>query len=617
MSAAATVRAALRAALLAPVLLLAGCDDAPDTLRIGGKDFGESSILSEMMAALAEEAGIPVTRRTQLGDTLTNLEGLKSGEIDLYAEYNGTGLVMLGQPAIADGDEAMERVRALYEPLGLVWGERFGFANNYGLAMREGVASELGAGTISDLVGEADDLAIGMDENFATRPLDGYEAMTARYGMAFADATVVEPDLRPTLYDALLAGEIDVTEVFTTDGQIADLDLLVLDDDLDFFPVYQAAPLVRADALVRFPALRGALDRLAGQLDAATMRRLNARVDQDALSPREVARAALAEMGLIEPGDDLEIEEPVVIAHSELIATDAETGAALRAVRQAYPGRRVLLEPAADPLAAVGAGEAPIALVAAVELADLDDAGAAEARPFEGLGVVGQTYLHLVALGDGGGMGDVASLATGPLGSASYRAAAILAAGTGGTLEPMPLEGEDFAAEAAASGADAALVMAPVGSPAVEALIEGGGRLVSLEGWEDGNNLVRFPQLREARIPAGTYEGQARPVETLSSQLLLAGPVVEDTDAVGPQGPAASAPTEVSALADETVLAISDGLMATQGLDPAVRRASALAPALPEPTAAINPSSSISVLSAGVLALFGWLLWLYARPERR
>ena len=597
--------------------LLASCEEASDSLRIGSKNFGESQILGEMIAALAEHAEIPVTRRTNLGDTLVNLEALKSGDIDVYPEYNGTGLVMLGQPAMSDGDEAMERVRELYEPLGLVWGERFGFENNYGLAMREGLASELGVETISDLVGQAGDLAIGLDENFAERPLDGFEAMTARYGMEFGGVEIVPSDERIALYDRLLAGEIDVTEVFTTDGQIADLDLRVLEDDLDFFPVYQAAPLMRSDALARHPGLSDALDRLAGELDAQTMQRLNARVESDALAPRDVARAALADLGLIEADEGLQIDEPVLVAHSPLVADEAETGLALRAVRQAFPGRRVLLEEMDDPLAGVAAGEAPIALATAVELVDLSEAGAPETRAFEGLGVVGQAALHLVALGDARSMSQVQSLVAGPVGSASHRAAAILAAGTGGGVELLAAEGEDTLAAIAASGADAAVIMAPPGSPQVAALIEGGGRLLPVEGWETGNNLVRFPQLRQARIPAGTYEGQDRAVETLSSQLILAGPVVEDADALGPQGPAASAPTEVSQLADETVLALSEGLGSTVGLDPAVHAAAALTPALPEAEAVVNPSTSISALTAGVMILFAWLLWLYTRPERR
>ncbi|NSX55698.1 glycine betaine ABC transporter substrate-binding protein [Parasulfitobacter algicola] len=586
---------------------LASCDDPAGTLKIGGKDFSESSILSEMMAILAEDAGIAVTRRINLGSTLVNLESLKRGDIDVYAEYNGTGLVMLGQPAMTDGDAATERVRSLYQPLGLVWGKRFGFDNNYGLAMRAGRAQELGVESISDLVSIASDLTIGIEENFQSRPLDGFGPMTARYGMSFGNVSVVSADARPQLYDTLLAGDTDVIEVFTTDGQIADLDLVLLDDDLNFFPVYQAAPLVRADALVKFPQLQGLFDQLAGKLDAETMQRLNSQVDQDALSPREVARAALAEMGLIDESDGLQIAEPIIIAHSPFVAADTETGRALRAVREAYPGRRVLLQEQSDPLAALASGDMPIALVTAVEFADLGANNLPETRPFEGVGVVGQAYLHVIGLGDTRRFSDIETLVTGPEGSASHRAGMILAAGNSGiTLSPQ----SDL------TTGDAALVLAPIGSSIVQDLLEN-GRLLSVTGWDQGDNLVRYPQLRQARIPEGSYDGQNTAIETLSSQMVLAGPVVENTDAVGPQGPGASAPTDVAALSNTTVLAISNALRSDIGLDPALPGAAALTPALPAPPAAVNPSPFTSVLTAIVFLLFGWLIWLYARPERR
>ncbi|MEO1540355.1 MAG: glycine betaine ABC transporter substrate-binding protein [Pseudomonadota bacterium] len=588
---------------------LVSCDEAQDSLKIGGKDFSESTILSEMIAALAEDAGIAVTRRTNLGDTRINLESLRRGDIDVYPEYNGTGLVMLGQPAMSDGDAAMDRVRSLYQPLGLVWGDRFGFANNYGLAMRAGRAEELGITSISDLVDRAGTLTIGIEENFQTRPLDGYGPMTARYGMEFGSVNVLPSEERPSLYDSLLDGSADVIEVFTTDGQIADLSLILLQDDLNFFPVYEGAPLIRADALVRFPELQGALRRLAGRLDAETMQRLNSQVDQDALAPREVARAALAEMGLIEADAGLDVSEPVLVAHSPLIGADAETGTALRAVREAYPGRRVLLQSEPDPLAAVGTGDAPLALVAAVEFAALEDGGELSPRPFEAFGVAGQAYVHLIGRGDIRRFADVATLATGPEGSASHRAAQIIAAAVDG-LSLVSTE------DLSSADADAALVLAPIGSSVVQGLLEG-GRLLPVDGWDSGNNLVRFPQLRQARIPAGSYAGQIFAVETLSSQLVLAGPVVVDTDAVGPQGPGASIPTEVSALSDGTVIALNNALGQGTGLDPAIRAAPALTPLLPSPPAAVNPSSAISLMTALVLVMFGWLIWLYARPERR
>ena len=602
--------------LLLGVLALAACERSDDTLKVGGKDFSESRILGEMIAALAEGAEIPVTRRIGLGSTLVNLESLKRGEIDIYPEYDGTGLVMLGQPALSDGDEAMERVRALYEPLGLAWGERIGFDNTYGIAMRAARADELGVETISDLIGQAGDLTIGIEQEFASRPLDGMQPFTDRYGMSFGAVETVSAEERPELYDKLLAGDVDLIEVFTTDGQIAELGLDVLEDDLDFFPVYEAVPLLRADALVRFPALRGVLDALGGKIDAATMRTLNAQVDEDALSPRDVARAALAEMGLIE-GEGLEIAEPLRVAASPLALGDAESGVALRGVREAFPGRRVVLDPVDDPLAEVGSGLARLGLVTAVDFAALGEDGAPTTRPFEAVGVVGQSYLQIVSLKpEVQSFADVSTLATGPEGSSSFDAGRMLAAGLDG-LGVTAVPDEDFAAAARASGADAALILAPLDSPVAAALVGEDGRLLSITGWEAGNNLVRFPYLREARIPAGTYPGQTEPVETLSSQLVLAGPVVEDVDAVGPQGPGASAPTPVSELSDETVVALDDALGTDLDFDPAIPRAAILSPRLPAPPAAVNPSYAVSAMTIGVFVLFGWLIWLYGRPERR
>ncbi len=595
---------------------LAACDRSNDTLKVGGKDFSENQILGEMIAALAENAGIPVTRRIGLGGTLVNLESLKRGEIDVYTEYNGTGLLMLGQPALTDGDETMDRVRALYEPLGLAWGKRLGFNNTYGIAMRADRAEELGVATISDLIGKADTLTIGIEEEFAARPLDGMQPFTGRYGFSFGSVQSVPAEDRPKLYDKLIDGDADVIEVFTTDGQIDELGLTVLKDDLNFFPVYQAAPLIRSDALVRFPALRGALDQLAGKIDEATMRDLNSQVDQDALAPAAVARAALADMGLIK-SEGLDIAQPLLVAASPLGLGNSESIIALRGVREAFPGRRVTLDPVADPLGAVGSGAARLGLVNTVDFASLDDTGTPQTRPFEAVGVVGTSYVQIVALKpEVRSFSDVATIATGPEGSSSHDAGRMLAAGLDGlTIDPLAADG--FPAAARASGADAALLLAPLDSPVVAELMSGGGRLLPVAGWKASNNLVRFPYLRQARIPAGTYPGQAAAVETLSAQLVLAGPVVETTDMVGPQGPGASAPTPVSALADETVTKLSDALGTGLGFDPAIPAAAILSPRLPPPPAAVNPSAAVSAMTFAVFALFGWLIWLYARPERR
>jgi len=599
-------------------LALSGCaDDRP--LRVSSKDFGESKILSEMIAALAEKEGVPVRRMIGLGPTRLNLEALKRGEADVYVDYNGTGLVMLGQPAMSDGDAAMEKVRKLYQPLGLRWGQRLGFANNYGIVMLADRAEELGIDTLSDLAERSGGLRIGIDENFRARPLDGFRPMVRRYGMSFAGVEVLAPADRVDLYDFLLSGRVDVIEGFTTDGQIADYEVVVLEDDLDFFPVYQAAPLYRAEAVERHPKLAAALDALAGRLDEGAMRELNRRVDLQGQSPAAVARGALAEMGLIEDAEGLAVTTPLRVAAAPFAEAHGVAGVALRAVRSAFPGRVVELAPSQNPLEPVARGEARLALVAAHEF---HQSGSGDTvGNFEAVGLVGDTTVHLLALKDGiARIEDAKRIAVGPPDSVSERTAKMLADGLGLDVSLVSTGGETAAAVADAmrySVADAAVVVAPVGNEIVTRLVAGGARLLSLDNWDQGNNLIRYPTLREARIPAATYAGQDEPVEALSSQLLLASVGATEASAAGDRGPGASYTEAAQPLADAKVKALNEALASSVQIDPAIRQAAVLAPQLPEPPLPLNPAPDQSALNVVVIALLIWLLLVYVRPERR
>lgn len=604
---------------LGVVLVLAGCGDDKGALKVGGKDFGESKVLSEMIAVLAEREGIPVQRLIGLGPTRLNLEALKRGDIDIYVDYNGTGLVMLGQPALSDGDAAIETVRELYEPLGLSWGRRLGFANNYGIVMRADRAQELQVSNLSDLVEKGEQLSIGIDENFQSRPLDGFQPMIRRYGLSFGDVEVVPPDERPALYDYLLTGRVDLIEGFTTDGQIADYDLIVLEDDLDFFPVYEAAPLLRTDALKRYPQLSALLDSLAGKLDEQIMRDLNRRVDLQSQSPDEVARAALADIGLLEDAGSESAARPLHLAASPYLNQGADAGVALRAVRRAFSGRHVQLTPNHNPLAGVARGDARLALAGAQEFTR---AGSGEAAGnFEAVGLVGETTLHIVALTENvARLEDAGSIAVGPAGSTSERTAAMIVDGLGIDIPLVNTPDEDARAVADAmhgSTADAAIVMAPLGNEIVARLLRGGARLMTLDNWDQGNSRIRYPTLRPTRIPVGTYPDQATAVDTLSAQLVLAAVGAQEANAAGDRGPGASYSDTSQPLSDATVTSLNEALDNPLEIDPALRQSSVLTPRLPEPPALLNPDPDMSVLNFFIIALVVWLLWIYLRPERR
>jgi len=601
--------------LLTACLLLTGCSEEDAAVKIGSKNFGESNILSHMFAILAKDQGLAVEGPVEYASTQAILEALKRGDIDVYPDYNGTGLVMLGQNPMSDGDKATERVKALYEPLGLTWLPRLGFANNYGLAMRASQAKDLGISTLSDLVSRAGGMTLGIEDDFQSRPLDGLSPLIARYGMSFGTVDVVKLDDRASLYDKLLDGGVDVAEIYTTDGQIAEYDLVVLRDDLQFFPAYDAAPLARADALSRHKNLGGAIRALAGKIDANTMQSLNGKVEIEGLSAASVARAALLELGLIK-GGSVTTEAPLVVSSSASIAASGLATTALRAARRAFTGREVKVSTDGSPLANIASGDARLALVGADAFFDLSGTVPTRDDQFEAVAVVGQNVVHIVGRSDLAGM---KMLATGPEGSDTHRLAAVLIQGLGLKATAMPVAAgtPEAVIEALTSGqADAALVVAPLGNQAIARMIDGVAfKILPLESWKEGANLVRYPFLREVRVPANTYRAQRQAIDTLGVQVVLAGMAPVAGNAVGDQGPS-SISTTIAPIPASTIKTITAAIPGKLLVDPTLRQAAALAPELPSPAAAINPAADVSILNIAIFLMFVGLVLLYLRPER-
>ena len=602
-------------ALLAFGLVLAGCSEDGATVKVGSKNFAESNILSHMIAILAKDQGLSVEGPVEYASTQAVLEALKRGDVDVYPEYNGTGLVMLGQNPIADGDKATEQVKALYEPLGMTWLPRLGFANNYGLALTEARAKELGISTMSELVALAGSLKLGIEDDFEARPLDGLTPMLQRYGMSFGSVDVIKLDDRSKLYDNLLDGKVDIAEVYTTDGQIAEYGLTILRDDLQFFPVYDSAPLARADALSTHQKLGPAIQALAGKIDSDTMQSLNGKVEIEGRSAASVARSALIEMGLVK-GGAVTTDDPLVVSSSSSIAASDLSTTALRAVRRAFTGREVKVDTGGNPLDKIASGDARLALVGADMFFDLSGAVPTRDNQFEAVSVVGQNVVHLVGRGD---LRAIKTLATGPENSDTARLGTILISGLGLEAKLTPVEAgtpEAIIETVTSGGADAALVVAPLGNRAISRMIDGVAfKVMPLDAWKGGANLVRYPFLREVRVPANTYRAQREAVDTLGVQVVLAGMAPVAGDAVGDTGPSAVS-TTIAPIPDATVKTIKDAIPGKLLVDPTLRQAAALAPELPTPPAAINPAADVSILNVLIVLMFIGLFWLYGRPER-
>jgi osmoprotectant transport system permease protein len=265
-------------------------------VRIGTKHFTEQWILGEIVAQLLESEGIVVERRFNLQGTLFCFEALKNGELDIYPEYTGTGLVAILKHEVP-GDTRLVAEEVRHEFLArwrLAWLAPLGFNNTYTLTTRRDVVERLKVRTISELARHAPSLVLGCGTEFLARP-DGYPGLKGRYGLAFKDARALDPGLT---YQAVKESAVDVIDAYATDGRVKAFDLVVLRDDRAFFPPYDACLLVRQDLLERVTGVGAILGRLAYKIDDGAMRAMNHEVDAEGRAPAEVAAAFLGRMGV-------------------------------------------------------------------------------------------------------------------------------------------------------------------------------------------------------------------------------------------------------------------------------------------------------------------------------
>jgi len=274
---------------LAVALLAAPAAAEPrGVLRVGSKSFTESYILAEIAAQVIEAAGeARVERKLGLGGTGLVFRALEAGAVDLYPEYTGTlARVILKDPALRAPDAIRERLAAS----SLTMTEPLGFSNTYALAVRADLAERLGLRRIGDLARHRE-LRGAFSSGFLERE-DGWPGLRRHYGIEVGDARVMEHALT---YRALAAGEVDVIDVFSTDGQLARLALVLLEDDRRFFPDYAAVLLARRAVAEQFPRTWARLRAtFEGRIDDRRMTALNARADLDG---RPVAAVAAEFLG--------------------------------------------------------------------------------------------------------------------------------------------------------------------------------------------------------------------------------------------------------------------------------------------------------------------------------
>ena len=292
-------RALFIAGLAICIIEIAGC--APpraDHPIIGAKNFTEQVVLGELLAQEIEaKTGLKVERRFYLAGSYIANQSLAAGRIDGYVEYTGTALTaILKQPLDRDPERVLNTVTQLYQQKDHVTvGPPLGFENTFAMVVRGDDARRLHLTTLSQAAQYTPKWKLGVGYEFEQRP-DGLPGLSKAYGLKFADAPRTM-DLG-LLYRALGAHQVDMIAANSTDGPIEALGLTVLEDDKHYFPPYQAVPLVREDALKKWPEMQPALNALAGKISADDMRAMNEAVDGEHRDPAVVVREFRAKKGL-------------------------------------------------------------------------------------------------------------------------------------------------------------------------------------------------------------------------------------------------------------------------------------------------------------------------------
>lgn len=289
-------------------LLLSNCSPNPeDVIIIGSKIDTEGAILGYIQLLALEDAGLKVEDRIETGPTLIVRQALLYGEIDGYIEYTGTALVnFMGESRakiISDPQKAYQAVRDWdLSQHHIVWLAPWsGINNTYTVLMRRKQATELQLHTISDLARYLQNggaIEFGSDPEFAARK-DGLPGLQSAYGFADQAGFQVRQMDAGLVYQALKQGSIDAAIGYSTDGRIAGFDLVRLEDDRHYFPVYNPTPTYRQETLRRYPEIEVILNRIAGAITAEEITEMNYRHDIELIRPKVLAEEWLKKKGLL------------------------------------------------------------------------------------------------------------------------------------------------------------------------------------------------------------------------------------------------------------------------------------------------------------------------------
>ncbi|MCG6845383.1 MULTISPECIES: glycine betaine ABC transporter substrate-binding protein [Fusobacterium] len=269
------------------------------TINIATKPMTEGYILGQMLTELIEQdTDLKVNITNGVGGGTSNIHpAIVKGEFDLYPEYTGTSWEAVLKKEASYNESKFDELQKEYkEKYNLEYVNLYGFNNTYGLAVNKDIAKKYNLKTYSDLAKVSNNLIFGAEYDFFERE-DGYKELQKVYNMNFKKQIDMDIGLK---YQAMKDKKIDVMVIFTTDGQLAISDVVVLEDDKKMYPSYRAGTVIRSEILSEYPELKPVLEKLNNILDDKTMADLNYQVESEGKKPEDVAREYLQEKGLLE-----------------------------------------------------------------------------------------------------------------------------------------------------------------------------------------------------------------------------------------------------------------------------------------------------------------------------
>ena len=280
------------------ITIFAGCGKSKSTINMATKPMTEQYIISYMMKKLIEQdTDLSVQITAGVGGGTSNIQpAMEKGDFDFYAEYTGTAWnAVLKKDSLYD-ESMFDELQKGYHDRNMTWTGMIGFNNTYGIAVTKEIADKYDLKTYSDLSTIANELTFGAEYDFFERE-DGYQALCNTYGLKFKNTKDMDIGLK---YDAINQKQVDVMNIFTTDGQLAVSDIVVLEDDKGLYLSYVCGFIVRNEILQEYPELQNVFDKVENFITDKEMAELNYKVEGEGKEPETVAEEYLKKKGLLQ-----------------------------------------------------------------------------------------------------------------------------------------------------------------------------------------------------------------------------------------------------------------------------------------------------------------------------